>query len=66
MFKQPVKLLFKQSSRARGALSMEEAVKLFSIDTHFALPSYLQDKRKVERCIQNLNREVRRSPLKVP
>jgi hypothetical protein len=29
MFKQPVKLLFKQSRRARGALSMEEAVKLF-------------------------------------
>jgi len=39
------------------ALSMEEVVKLFSIDAHFALPSYLQDKRKVERCVQNLNRE---------
>ena len=34
-----------------------EVVKLFSIDAHFALPSYSQDKRKVERCIQNLNRE---------
>ena len=39
------------------ALSMEEVVKLFSIDAHFALPSYSQDKRKVERCVQNLNRE---------
>jgi hypothetical protein len=39
------------------ALSMREVVKLFSIDAHFALPSYSQDKRKVERCIQNLNRE---------
>jgi hypothetical protein len=38
-------------------LSMEKAVKLFSIDAHFALPSYLQDKRKVERCTQNLSRE---------
>jgi hypothetical protein len=35
---------------------MEEVVKLFSIDTYFALPSYSQDKGKVERCIQNLNR----------
>jgi hypothetical protein len=30
MFKQPVKLLFKQSRRARSALSMEEAAGLFS------------------------------------
>jgi hypothetical protein len=36
---------------------MEEAVKLFSVDAHFALPSYSQDKRKVERCVQNLNGE---------
>ena len=28
-----------------------------SIEPHFALPSYPQDKGKVERCIQNLNRE---------
>jgi hypothetical protein len=38
---------------------MEETDKFFSIDAHFALPSYSQDKRKVERCIQNLNSEVR-------
>jgi hypothetical protein len=36
-------------------LSMEEVVKLFSIDAHFALPSYSQDKGKVERRVQNLN-----------
>jgi hypothetical protein len=57
MFKQPVKLLFKQSSLARGALSMEEVVNLFSIDAHFELPSYSQDKRRVERCTQNLSGE---------
>jgi transposase InsO family protein len=27
------------------------------IDPHFELPSYSQDKRKIERCVQNLNRE---------
>jgi hypothetical protein len=36
-------------------LSMEEVVKLFSINAHFALPSYSQDKGKVEWCVQNLN-----------
>jgi len=29
----------------------------YGIDAHFAHPSYPQDKGKVERCIQNLNRE---------
>ena len=92
MFKQPVKLLFKQLNRlwtwlnysahdfrcdgahyracsfsivkpvvkvitiqlSADALSMEEVVKLFSIDAHFARLSYSQDKRKVERCVRNL------------
>ena len=36
---------------------MEEVVKLFSIDAHFELLSYAQDERRVERCVQNLNRE---------
>ena len=27
------------------------------IDAHFELPSYSQDKRKVERCVQNLSKE---------
>ena len=31
--------------------------RLHGIETHFAHPSYPQDKGKVERCIQNLNRE---------
>jgi hypothetical protein len=39
------------------ALSMREVGKLFSIDAHFALLFYSQDKGKVERCVQNLNRE---------
>jgi len=46
-----------QIEPAKDAVRMEEVVKLFSIDAHFALPSCSQDKRKVERCIQNLNRE---------
>jgi hypothetical protein len=36
-------------------MRVEEVVKLFSIDAHFALPSYPQDKGEVERCVQNLN-----------
>ena len=31
--------------------------RLHSVEAHFAHPSYPQDKGKVERCIQNLNRE---------
>ena len=55
MVKPSVKVITIEPSA--DALSVEEVVKLFSIDAHFALPSYSQDKGKVERCVQNLNRE---------
>jgi hypothetical protein len=44
-----------QIEPAKDAMRMKEVVKLFSIDAHFALPSYSQDKGKVERFVQNLN-----------
>jgi hypothetical protein len=44
---------------------MEEVVKLFSIEAHFALPSYSQDKRRVGRCLQNLNRKFVDHPEEV-
>jgi hypothetical protein len=46
-----------QIEPVKGAMRMEEVDKLFSINAHFALPSCSQDKRKVKRCVQNLNRE---------
>ena len=36
------------------------------IEAHFAPPSYPQDKGKVERCIQNLNREFINQLRKIP
>ena len=59
-------LLQKQKSLPKAILSdhgpqFKEAWKKWcrehSVEAHFAHPSYPQDKGKVERCIQNLNRE---------
>jgi len=40
--------------------------RLHGVEAHFAHPSYPQDKGKVERCIQNLNREFINSLRKFP
>jgi IS30 family transposase len=39
---------------------------LHDVEAHFAHPSYPQDKGKVERCIQNLNREFINHLRKIP